>query len=70
MFINLGKVIVGGLFGLHASKESANKFKIYRAELLQPICSYESISENELSILFEETKARFDDDDILLVTRK
>ncbi|HFG1962850.1 hypothetical protein [Vibrio cholerae] len=70
MFINLGEVIVGGLFGLHASKESANKFKIYRAELLQPICSYESISENELSILFEETKARFDDDDILLVTRK
>ncbi|HCM1572655.1 TPA: hypothetical protein ACQYC5_004563 [Vibrio parahaemolyticus] len=69
MFINLGKVIVGGLFGLHASKESATKFKIDRAELLQPICSYDSISDDELSSLFEQTKAQFDDEDILLVTR-
>ncbi|OED62731.1 hypothetical protein A165_14345 [Vibrio tasmaniensis ZS-17] len=69
MFINLGKSIVGGLFGLHVSKESATRFKIDRAELLQPVCSYESISDNELSNLFEETKAQFDDEDILLVTR-
>ena len=69
MFINLGKVIVGGLFGLHASKKSDTKFRIERAELLQPVCSYESISDDELSTLFEETEAQFDDEDILLVTR-
>ncbi|TVO36753.1 hypothetical protein [Vibrio algivorus] len=68
MFINLGKVIVGGMFGLHANKQSGTKFAIVRAELVQPICSYESISDVELTALYETCEAHFDEEGILVVT--
>lgn len=69
MFVNLGVSIVGGIFGLHAKSESSTRFKIEKVELLQPICSYESISDQDLASLYEDCKLRFDKDDILLVTR-
>lgn len=65
----LGKVIVGGIFGLYAEKEHSTKYIIYRAELITPICSYESISSKELESILDESIQRFDDDDLVCVTR-
>ncbi|MFM2623521.1 hypothetical protein [Vibrio owensii] len=70
MFIDLGKVIVGGMFGFHASKQLGTKFGIVRAELLQSICSHEPISDTELKTLYDTCKAHFDEEDIIITTSR
>lgn len=72
MVIQLGKAFAGGIFGLHANRQSDTRFTIERAELLQPICSYESISDDDLNTLYEASKARFENENenMLIVTRR
>ncbi|MCE7646898.1 hypothetical protein [Vibrio fluvialis] len=70
MIIQIGEVSVGGIFGLHANRQSDTRFTIEKAELLQPICSYESISDDDLNTLYEDSKARFENENILIVTRR